>query len=73
MSETEDRPYRVTWRTVGLGTGSGERLEVREFTAAYWKRDGELIVFKRTDGAAVFTVAEEFLETIESVGELAAA
>lgn len=51
MSEKEDRPFRVTWRSLAGTTGAaGEILNERKFTAAYFQRDGDLLVFKRTDG-----------------------
>jgi len=68
MSETEDRKYRVTWRSRPSGISSnastGEVLSDREFNAAYYQRDDGLIVFKKKDGTATFTVAQGLVETI---------
>lgn len=66
MSETEDRTFRVTWRSLPpSGTPDpAEFLEELEVTAAYHKRDGDLRVFKKVDGTITFTVAEDLLETI---------
>jgi len=64
--ETEDRLFKVTWRSLPpSGTpDQAEFLEELEITAAYHKRDGDLRVFKKVDGTITFTVAEDLLETI---------
>ena len=69
MSVTEDREYRVTWRSISTSTsvGSGETLEERFVTAAYYRRDEDRYVFKRADGMQVFDVALDLVETIEVV------
>jgi hypothetical protein len=64
MSETQDQVFRVTWRSLRPAS-TGEYLEQREIIAAYFKRDQDLLVFKRADGAITFSVASDLVEAIE--------
>jgi hypothetical protein len=71
MSETTDRQYRVTWRSIlppGISNAGGsacEVLEERVVTAAYYRSDDGRTVFKRADGMQTFDVATGLVETIE--------
>jgi hypothetical protein len=67
MSVTEDREYRVTWRSIStsVSAGGSETLEERVVTAAYYRRDEDRYVFKRADGMQAFDVAADLVETIE--------
>lgn len=76
MSQTEDKQYRVTWRSIpppsiSAASGNiGEVLEERTVTAAYYVReqpDKDRYVFKRADGMQTFDVAVALVETIEVV------
>jgi hypothetical protein len=74
MSETQDRRYRVTWRSTtpaGIGSTSLEFLEERTIIAAYYRRDEDRMVFKRADGMQAFDVAADLVETIEVVEDAA--
>jgi hypothetical protein len=75
MSETEDRTFRVTWRsTPSIGSGTScEILEERMVIAAYYRRDDDRMVFKRADGRQVFDVAAALVETIENLDDVKAA
>jgi hypothetical protein len=75
MSETEDRLFRVTWRSITTsanGPGAMEYLSEREVTAAYYRRDDDRFVFKRADGLQSFDVAAALVETIEVLTAVAA-
>jgi hypothetical protein len=77
MSTTEDREYRVTWRSIpGLATSNGtiivgaaplpgEVLVAKTLIAAYYRREDDRFVFKRADGMQAFDVAAALVETIE--------
>jgi hypothetical protein len=74
MSQTEDRRYRVTWRSLPpasitpINSSGIEVLEERVVTAAYYRREGERderYVFKRADGMPAFDVAVSLVETVE--------
>ena len=73
MSETTDRQYRVTWRSIlppGISNTGGsacEVLEERTVTAAYYRREDDRYVFKRADGMQSFDIAADLVETIEIV------
>jgi hypothetical protein len=80
MSDTEDRQYRITWRSIlGLGitsgytitpaisSVSGEHLAEKTVTAAYYQREDGRYVFKRADGLLAFDIAIALVETIEIV------
>lgn len=78
MSETEDRTHRVTWRSIpsaaiGKAGNTGyEFLDVIDVTAAYYKREDGMVVFKKADGAITFTVAEHLVETIRVMDDATA-
>jgi hypothetical protein len=84
MSPTEDREYRVTWRSIpGLATANGtvivgaaplpgEVLVAKTLTAAYYRREEDRFVFKRADGMQVFDVAARLVETMEILDEVPA-
>ena len=71
MSDTEDRTYRVTWRSIApelsVSAYKGEILEERTVTAAYYRRDDDRYVFKRADGMQAFDISAALVETIEIV------
>lgn len=71
MSRTEDRRYRVTWRSLStaantpINTAATEVLEERIVTAAYYQWDEDRCVFKRADGMQAFDVDAGLVETVE--------
>lgn len=67
MSDTEDREFRITWRSVQtMVTGNpGEAVIDKTVTAAYYQHEDGRFVFKRADGQQAFDVASALVETIE--------
>ena len=76
MSETADRRYRVTWRSLPpasitpINSAGIEVLEERVVTAAYYRSDDGRTVFKRADGMQTFDVATGLVETIEVLDDM---
>lgn len=71
MSETQDRMYKIIWRTVNaaslMAPSATEGATERTIAAAYYRRIEDRFVFKHSDGTHVFDVAADLVETIELV------